>query len=181
MPVLAQQHQPGAWKDHTDPYMVVCAWPDDCMVQWGSHGAVLCKNKPSYTTAFFEAFPRDPDTFIREEGSTIAEAEEDAFKQFTRFAGCEHLEYEKRRYKNGCGFCIACGMFKTNVFEPDEHCSICGKATYYTYGKDSDEVYHWYCEEHSHLRPRDTQPSPVDQLEADIAEAERQVLESGNV
>jgi hypothetical protein len=56
-----------------DPeYTPACAWPDDCMVQWG-HGIIPA-------VPFFEAFP--PGTFIRGEGETIAEAERKAFAQY---------------------------------------------------------------------------------------------------
>ena len=65
-------------------YTPVCAWPEDCLVQWGDRGLVLRREKSggSYTTAFFEAFPNNPQTFIRGEGVCIEEAERLAFKQF---------------------------------------------------------------------------------------------------
>lgn len=73
----------------------VCAWPENCYVQWGDSGIVFTGGKgisedinilSSYVTAFFEAFPRDPDTFIRGEGTTIEEAERKAFAKFTSTA-----------------------------------------------------------------------------------------------
>ena len=52
-------------------------WKDNCFVQCGDEGVVLDK-VDSYLTAFFEAFPKEPKTFIRGEGKTIAEAEKQA-------------------------------------------------------------------------------------------------------
>lgn len=125
-------------------------WPEDCFVQCGDNGLVLkggmektlgsktigeavdnLKEHYSYTTAFFEAFPRTPETFIRGEGATVEEAEEKAWKAYEKFSACEHPEFEKRKYRNGAGFCVKCGMFKSRAFEPWEQCVVCGKPTFY--------------------------------------------------
>lgn len=45
-------------------------WPEDCFCQAGHSGVVFTKSG-HYRTAFFEAFPKNPNTFIRGEGSTI--------------------------------------------------------------------------------------------------------------
>lgn len=89
------------------------------------------KENYSYTTAFFEAFPRNPDTFIRGEGATIEEAETKAWNAFMKFSACEHPEFEKRKYRNGAGFCVKCGMFKSKAFKPWEKCVVCKKPTFY--------------------------------------------------
>ena len=140
---LAEQHQPGGWKTKTDPYDPVEAWPEDCMVQWGGSGVVLSKDG-CYDTAFFEAFPRDPNTFIRGEGATVRDAEASAFRQFQRFQGCPQHEYERRGYTNGAGFCKHCGMFGSKVFEPTETCTDCGKKTFYHRKPDKSG---WQCED----------------------------------
>lgn len=91
-------------------YTPVCAWPADCMVQWGN--GIIPANP------FFEAFPRG--TFIRGDGQTIEEAERQAFAQFESEAGCEHFwgRSHPRRgtYTNGGGFCHKCGRFEGNRF-----------------------------------------------------------------
>jgi hypothetical protein len=139
-----------------------CAWPADCYVQWGSKGIVFRRDGgKTYQTAFFEAFPQ---TFIRGEGATVADAERSAFAQFQRFQACAGHEFERRGYTNGAGFCKHCGMFKSKVFAPTTTCSVCSEPTDYSYGVDADKVAHWYCENHESLRPRDTQPSFVDRL-----------------
>lgn len=94
-----------------DPdYSPVCAWPDDCTVQWG-HGIVPA-------VPFFEAFP--PGTFIRGEGATIAEAEEHAFAQYQRDLACEHVwgRWHPRRgtYLNGAAWCRKCDAFRGSFF-----------------------------------------------------------------
>lgn len=114
---IAPHHIPGT-PEHRfssllrpDPdYTPVCAWPDNCMVQWG-HGIV-----PAVT--FFEAFP--PGTFIRGEGETIAEAEQKAFAQYEREFDCQHVwgrhHHRRGTYLNGAGWCRKCGAFRGRMF-----------------------------------------------------------------
>ena len=54
------------------PHQCKFEWPEDCGVQCGEGGLVLDK-KGSYTTAFFEAFPKSPSCFLRGEGASIEE------------------------------------------------------------------------------------------------------------
>lgn len=96
-----------------DPdYTPVCAWPDDCTVQWG-HGLVPA-------VPFFEAFPRG--TFIRGEGADIAEAEANAFAKYQRDLACDHQWGRQRPngqlYTNGAGWCRKCGGFRGRMFQP---------------------------------------------------------------
>ena len=95
------------------------AWPDDCLVQWGGRGIVFAGAEVR-ETAFFEAFPTDPETFIRGEGATVAEAEADAFARFVRQRDCSGHQMERAGYRNGCGRCTLCGLFLSHVFEPLE-------------------------------------------------------------
>ena len=74
-------------------------WPDDCFVQGGKSGIVLSK-AGNYTTAFVEASPRDPNTFLRGEGSTVEDAEDNAWAKLQQYLSCpsptgDH-EYETR-------------------------------------------------------------------------------------
>lgn len=94
-------------------------WPEDVMVQGGKGGLVFraAEQGGSYTTAFVEAFPGG--TFLRGEGKTVADAETACWKQYLVYAGCQpHGPYERRSYRNGAGFCIKCGTWMSNVFEP---------------------------------------------------------------
>ena len=85
-----------------EPYNCLKPWPEDCFCQCGGNGVVFTDNssmgelltnpkdqqeaikavlgeeskKTHYKTAFFEAFPKNPSCFIRGEGKTIEEAEE---------------------------------------------------------------------------------------------------------
>lgn len=77
-----------------------------------------------YTTAFFEAFPDMPgidgSIFLRGEGKTVAEAEQQAWEKYQKHLACPGHEFERRGYTNGGGFCKHCNMFKGKVFEPLE-------------------------------------------------------------
>lgn len=93
-----------------EDYTPVCAWPDDCMVQWGN-GIIPA-------TPFFEAFP--PGTFIRGEGETIEAAERQAYDQYVSEFACDHIwgRHSKRRgmYLNGGGWCRKCDAFRGSMF-----------------------------------------------------------------
>ena len=96
----------------TPDYEPVQPWPEDCTVQWG-HGIIPA-------TPFFEAFPTG--TFIRGEGSTIAEAEAKAFAKFSKEEQCDHQWGRQRPgrdlYGNGAGWCQKCSAFRSNMFKP---------------------------------------------------------------
>jgi len=117
-------------------------WPGDCPIQWGNNGVVFRKDGEAYRTAFFEAFPRNPGTFIRGEGKTVAEAEGKAWARYEKIRACTEHAFERRDYRNGAGICAKCGMFKSGAFEPLEVCCRCGKPTYFTY----DTKNRWWCE-----------------------------------
>lgn len=111
MPIVASQHQ---WKESS--HVPLDGWPDDCTVQWGSHGLVLSQ-KPdgSYKTAFFEAFPKGGG-FIRGEGETLADAEASAFAKYLKISACDH-GWSRKGYTNGGAICRHCGAFQA-VFRP---------------------------------------------------------------
>lgn len=96
-------------------------WPEDVFLQGGAHGVVMGK-EAAYATAFVEAFPTNPSTFIRGEGATVAGAETAAWEQYRRYMECatapEHGPWEKRGYTNGGGFCGTCGLFQSDRFTP---------------------------------------------------------------
>lgn len=93
-------------------------WGETCFLQWGGDGLVIGKDA-TRRTAFFEAFPENPDTFIRGEGKTVEEAEHDAWADWQRILSCKGHELETRGYKNGAGFCKHCGLFQSGAFEAD--------------------------------------------------------------
>ena len=136
-------------KEYEGGYPCRHPWADDCFVQGGDSGIVFVDNGEPYTTAFFEAFPRNPNTFLRGEGKTVEEAETAAWAKFQKYQACPGHEFEKRGYTNGAGFCKHCNMFGSNVFPPWEKCVICGDLTYYTVSKTND----WYCENHKEQNP----------------------------
>lgn len=125
-------------------------WPADCFVQCGTAGIVFTE-EGSYRTAFFEAFPRNPDTFIRGEGESVETAEESAWSQWQKHLACPGHEFERRGYRNGAGFCKHCGLFAARAFEPTTLCLVCQKPTNYASDKDGD----FYCEEHVDQIPPD--------------------------
>ena len=97
-----------------------CAWPEDCTVQWGGDGLVFAPDGThAYTTAFFEAFPTEPSTFLRGEGPTVEAAEAEAFAKLERYLACPGHEFEKAGYTNGAGLCKHCRLFRSRIFEPE--------------------------------------------------------------
>jgi len=130
-------------------------WPADCAVQGGTSGIVFARSG-NYHTAFFEAFPRDPATFIRGEGATVEAAETAAWGKWQRVLHCpsggQH-EYETRGYRNGAGFCRYCGLFQSGVFDLKEIGSVCVVCCIGTYWATRDGKL--YCEEHAPSRDRD--------------------------
>ena len=173
MPLIAPHHRPDhplyALRESSNAHTPVCAWPDDCMVQWGARGVVLSRTpgKRPYETAFFEVFPQDPKTFVRGEGATIEDAERAAFAKFQRHKACGAHEFERRGYRNGAGICKHCGLFASDVFEPTTRCCVCDTPTYWTFGRDEQGVEHWFCKDHEAERKARGLKSPLDFLEAD--------------
>jgi hypothetical protein len=149
---MASGKHPGMLIPRGNGAVTAHRWPEDCAIQGGDHGFVFSREGNHYTIAFFEAFPRDPATFIRGEGETVEAAEEDAWAQWQRILHCPSggaHEYETRGYRNGCGICKHCGLFSSGVFDLEEIgsvCVVCGVGTYWTLrGQDI------YCKEHAPL------------------------------
>lgn len=133
-------------------------WPEDCFVQCGGNGivftgtnglqealadpltAVVTALAPAevgqasplkhYRTAFFEAFPDQPRTFIRGEGVDIAAAEESAWNKWQKICACPGHEFEARGYENGLGFCRHCNMSQSGAIAPHIPCFNCGELTW---------------------------------------------------
>jgi len=105
-------------------------------------------SKETYTTAFFEAFPKTPDCFIRGEGKTIEEAEESAWKKFQKIITCNH-EMERRDRTDGYAYCKHCS-YSATVFEPLTKCCKCGKPTAYS----TDYKGNYYCKKHHFTKPK---------------------------
>lgn len=106
-------------------YVCLKPWAEDTFVQCGEKGVVFSKNG-NYATAFFEAFPKMPSTFIRGEGKTVEEAEAKAFEKYTKIIDCSNHEMV-RRGNSEHGICKHCGLFLSNCLAPLKSCDICGK------------------------------------------------------
>lgn len=132
-----------AKKSFGEPYECVFDWPDDCFVQCGENGLVISASKEDYNTAFFEAFPKNPSTFIRGEGKNIMDAEQQAWNKHNKYLACEKHEYRRHREDSEHGICIHCGLFTTHVFAPVYSCDICQKKEV---SLEYDNKY--YCLEH---------------------------------
>lgn len=131
-------------------YSCANQWPDECYLQCGRTGIVFTK-AGSYRTAFFEAFPKSPSTFIRGEGRDLQAAEADAWAKWQKITQCPGHEFERRGYKNGLGFCQHCGMSFSRAFEPEHICVICQTPTDHA----TDINGNHYCEQHASLIPED--------------------------
>lgn len=116
-------------------------WPEDCYVQCGGGERILVDGI-YHNTAFFEAFPKDPKTFIRGDGRNIEEAEATAFASYLKYKECPKHEY-KRRDNSEHGNCINCGMFSSNCLAPVHSCETCGKKEI---NYEFDDKY--YCADH---------------------------------
>lgn len=160
----------------------VCAfpWPHACRVQAGQRGVVFThapvdpvadalsavveaaapesapQRADRYSTAFFEAFPSQPDAFIRGEGATVEVAEADCWARYQRILACDAHVFERRGRRDGYGYCAKCGL-GSMVFEPLDRCVICGTPTFYAH--DTDGVA--YCEAHFEQMTEDKQPQSV--------------------
>lgn len=119
----------------------------DCFCQGGTDGCVLSESG-NYQTAFFEAFPRNPSCFVRGEGVTVADAEQQAWAKWQKIQTCNH-EMERRQRTDGYAYCKHCS-YSAMVFEPLTKCCICHKPTAYT----QDSKGNSYCKKHARLIPR---------------------------
>jgi hypothetical protein len=172
-------------------------WPDDCGIQGGDDGLVLETGSmsealsdsakaadavvgalgaavatPHYRTAFFEAFPKTPATFIRGEGASIDAAEDDAWRQYQAILACTNHEFERRKYRTGSGICRKCGLFSSTAFETTlDPCFVCGRAdNRASYGPD--KAGRWHCEQCYRLIPEDEKSEihkRADALRRDLA------------
>jgi hypothetical protein len=150
--------------DEEKPYVCAFEWPHNCYVQCGGSGIVLERGAPSLEevfcdvakaenviarqvphriTAFFEAFPQSPGTFLRGEGTTVQEAEEKCWKRYQRILACAHHEYERRDRVDGYCFCKHCGL--SGMFLPPLHpCAGCQATQYKVWSVDKNEA--TYCQ-----------------------------------
>lgn len=119
----------------------------DTSVQCGDTGVVFTPDG-AYSTAFFEAFSKEPKVCIRGEGKTVQEAEMKAWEEYQRYVNCPQHEYE-RKGTNGDGMCKHCHLHQHEIFEPEQYCVICGTPTNWRKSKKEE----WYCKEHGEEIP----------------------------
>jgi hypothetical protein len=147
-----------ARKSFGEPYECKQAWEESTGVQCGSNGVVVnnleaafggdfSKENTAYTTAFFEAFPKNPNCFIRGEGKDIEEAELDAWNQYQKIKNCNH-EMERRNRTDGYGYCKHCS-YSSMVFESLNKCCKCKKPCNYSVDTKGNH----YCKRHDILMP----------------------------
>ena len=120
-------------------------WPNSFSIQGGKSGIVFTKSGETYRTAYVEVFPLN--SFIRGEGRTVKEAEDNAWKKYQQFLKCpvtdnEHSYKPFRRtkhgdvpYFNGAGFCEYCDTFTSNKFTAADlncKCETCGEYSFYS-------------------------------------------------
>lgn len=160
-----------ASKSFGEPYECIQPWPDDCSVQCGGHGIVLpsgslekvltsdkplgelaneASKKESYTTAFFEAFPKNPSCFIRGEGKSIEEAEDKAYEKFKSILDCQGHDFESRGRKDGYGYCKHCSLSLSGVLPILNKCCKCKEPTNWT----TDDDGRYYCKKHARVKPK---------------------------
>jgi len=126
-------------------------WPENCFVQCGGSGIVFSKSG-NYRTSFFEAFPKSPSCFLRGEGASIEEAEQNCWNKYQKVISCDH-EMERRDRKDGYGYCKHCS-YSSMVFEPLTKCCKCGKPS----NKTQDYKGNFYCDKHKVNKLRNPNP-----------------------
>jgi len=131
-----------ASKSFGDDYPCQYEWPLDCYIQCGDSGIVL--GDEPYYTAFFEAFPKNPSTFLRGEGATVSEAEENTWIKLQRILNCKKHDFKKQE-DGKTGLCNHCNLRLSNYFLPDNKCKVCNKEHVYNKSyaidsKDSDDL-----------------------------------------
>lgn len=121
------------------------AWPEGTYLQCGDDGLVIAEE--SYYTAFFEAFPKNPSTFIRGQGKTVQDAELDAFNKYLKIQACDGHEYERHGETEHAN-CLKCGLFTTHCLVPTHSCSVCGKSNVNYYTNDEKLKLTYFCRDH---------------------------------
>lgn len=107
-------------------------WTEKAYLQGGRKGLVVARgSNESYITAFVEAFIDDGDVdsdgFYRGEGSTVEEAETNAWQKYQAAIECAKTghDYEPRGYRNGCGICKKCQKFSSKIFTGEQLGQYC--------------------------------------------------------
>lgn len=111
-------------KNFTGIYELKHDWPIDTV--WNVNGG----QGECYTEVFINT-PYNAKTYDAAHGKTHEECEDILWDRYQKYINCNH-EFSKDHpkyghYKNGAGFCVKCGIFKTNIFEPEYICQQCGK------------------------------------------------------
>lgn len=133
--------------DRAGPVFARHPWPEAVFLQGGADGIVVGPSG-SYRTAFVEV-SADELGFVRGEGKTLEDAEDDCWAKAQRIwscAGPAGHAWEARGYSNGGGVCKHCGAFGAKAFTPEQlglFCAICSVPTYW-----HEEEGKFYCQEH---------------------------------
>lgn len=90
-------------------------------------------NKEEYDSRLYyiEAFPdvNGIGTYIGTHGSSFEECENILWEEYQRYLSCPKHEFVRddgtHHYSNGAGVCKHCGLFASNVLEPETQCDNC--------------------------------------------------------
>lgn len=114
-------------------------WPADTAVSAGMNGIVLRHGGGHCTTAFMEFYPGG--WFIRGEGNTLAECEQQAWNQYQTALVCpsgKGHQWQARGHTNGGGWCAHCSIFRSDAFtgeQLNQFCLICSRPTTFWHDK----------------------------------------------
>lgn len=156
-------------------HVLVHDWPDGTFAQGGkvTRASREGSGHDAEDLVFIETFPRDPATYLRGEGATFVDAEASAWARWQTITTCPATsgptgahEFETRGYRNGAGFCRACNLFQSHVFDLRDIgsvCVVCDEPYYaeirrrtpdgdWATGKDEngDRPYDMVCVDHHH-------------------------------
>jgi hypothetical protein len=94
---------------------------------------------------YFKVHLENPKTsFYTNVFLSLAEAEQNAFEEISKYLNCKNHSYVRLEYSNSTGICLHCNMKVENAFEPLTTCEICNQPTL-KYNEDG--FYH--CEIHA--------------------------------
>lgn len=150
------------------PYICKKSWSEDTFCQCGGDGVVFTEGsmektltdpkesidaiktvlgeestKKHYRTAFFEAFPNNPSCFIRGQGKTIEEAENQAWLKYEKILSCNNHDWDRKGRSDGYAYCIKCPL-SGSFLEPLTKCMVCQIPT----SEHTDKNENYFCLNH---------------------------------
>ena len=124
--------------------VVECQYPWPSMFIQGCDSSDL-KNG-SLLKAFVECFPEEPSCYLRGEGATLAESEQNCWAWYQRVVdGHEHI-WDSRGREDGYGYCSTCHVGMSDVLPVTQKCALCDSNKVWGSAEDGRKLCaeHWF-------------------------------------